>query len=197
MSSTLQRIALKAGLAVGGLLVFGVLLYLNHLYRQGRDGRLLVVAPLTASLSATLDGTPIELGPGQVRRVTVAHGEHELVVTAPAPLERTFTIDSGRNPRVVPVLAEQCYVELDVTTSHYGQGQRPPPTVARVTRHDDVWISLDGLAFTEAELPDSASYTTNSSGDVTDVQLVQLWRPVPCALDGRPDEILRALGYVN
>ncbi len=195
--SSLKKIGALAVMGVAAMAAFGVLLYLNHLFREGRDGRVLIVAPLTAPLSATLDGAPIQLAPGEVHRATVSHGEHRLEVTGPEPFSRRFTIDSGRNPRVVPVLAEQCYVELDVTRSHYGEGARPAPSVARVVRHDDVWISLDGLAFTEAELPSSARYSTNSRGDVTNVQLIQLWRPIPCALDGRPDEILRALGYVR
>lgn len=195
--SAMKRLALKALLGLGGLVVFGIALYANHMYREGRDARLIVVAPLTAPLRATLDGAPIELAPGGVTRITVPQGAHELVVIAPFPLTRRFTIDSGRNPRVVPVLAEQCYVELDVTTSHYGEGARPLPSAARVVRHDDVWISLDGLAFTEAELPPSTEIRTTAGGRVTGVGLVQLWRPIPCELDGRPAEILQALGYTR
>lgn len=193
--SALKRLGFKFLAGTIGLAVFGVAIYANHMYREGSDARLIVVAPLTSPLVATLDGTPIALGAGEVTRLTVAHGAHELVVSVPAPLNRRFVVDSGRNPRVVPVLAEQCYVELDVTSSHYGEGARPLPRPARVVRHDDVWISLDGLAFTEAELPDATEITTTRSGRVTGVGLVQLWRPVPCELDGRPDQVLRALGY--
>ena len=183
------------GLAVVGLVAIGV----DAVWKQKKDGELVVFAPPDAAARVRIDGgEPIELAPGEVRRIQAGHGLHEVTIEAPQALQRRPSIESGRQSRGVPTLAAQCFAELDVTLSHYGEtAGKEPPKVLHVTQETDVFEVPSPFALSEAELPDHLTDKVNRDGEIVHVQLQQLFRAVPCATKDEPPAALRFLGYVR
>jgi hypothetical protein len=177
-----------------GLVAIGV----NAIWEGERPGTIVLFAPPDTPARVRIDdGEPIELPAGSVRRLEAEHGPHVVRVEAPTPLERVVHVESGRQHRGVATLGEQCFAELDVTLSHYGEsaGTRPPG-VNQVERHTEVWEVPSTFHLTEDELPDHTTDTVNGDGEYTNVQLVQLYRSVPCeAADAGDPAVLAALGY--
>jgi hypothetical protein len=178
-----------------GLVAIGV----HAVWKQKKDGELVVFAPPDVPARVRIDGgTPIDLQPGEVRRIQAGHGVHEVQVEAPVALQRQPKIESGRQSRGVPTLATQCFAELDVTLSHFGEtAGKEPPKVVRITQETDVFEVPSPFALSEAELPDHLTDRVNRDGEIVSVQLQQLFRAVPCASKDDPQAALRTLGYVR
>jgi len=176
-----------------------VAIALDAVWKQRKDGEIVVFAPPDAAARVRIDGgAPIELAPGEIRRVTLGHGTHDVDIEAPQALHRHATIESGRQLRGVPTLATQCFAELDVTLSHYGESAgKEPPKVVKVDEYEGEFEAPSPYALTESELPKQLVDKVNRSGEIVDVQLQQLYRTVPCATKADPQATLRALGYAR
>lgn len=194
-----MRIKRSTAILLGVFVVGVVAIALDAVWKQRKDGEIVVFAPPDAAARVRIDGgAPIELAAGEIRRVSAGHGAHDVEVEAPQALHRHATIDSGRQHRGVPTLATQCFVELDVTLSHYGEtaGKRPP-NVVKVDEYTDEFEVPSPYALVESELPKQLVDKVNRSGEIVDVQLQQLYRTVPCATKADPTAVLRALGYAR
>lgn len=183
------------GVFVLGLVAIGV----DAVWKQKKDGEIVVFAPPDAPARVRVDGgAPIVLAPGEVRRIQAGHGVHDVQVEAPVALQRQPKIDSGRQSRGVPTLATQCFAELDVTLSHFGESAgKEPPKVLHITEESDVFEVPGPFALSEAELPDHLTDKVNGAGEIVHVQLQQLFRAVPCTTKDDPQAALRFLGYVH
>ena len=191
-----MRLSTKIGIGVftTGLVAIGV----DAVLKDQADGTLVFFAPTHTIARLVVDGQSIEIEPGEVGRVTVEHGAHTVEVQTPHPRRATVTIDSGRNLIAVPLGPEQCFVELNVTLSHYGDGAgTSPPRVSDRVRHQDPFHVPQTYALTEDELPDHTTERVNSRGDIVGINLVHLFRPVPCDVMEQDDAVLAVLGYVQ
>jgi hypothetical protein len=171
----------------------------DAMWKDARPGTMVLFAPADAPVTVIVDdGAPVALAPGEVRRLEAEHGAHT-VRTADGAVTRTVTVESGRQLRGVPLIAEQCFVELDVTMSHYGESAgRERPTISQSFRHAEPFAVANVWPLTESELPSHTTDRVRSDGTYADVQLVHLFRTVPCAaMDAGADATLAALGYTR
>jgi hypothetical protein len=190
-----RKTVVLLGVAVVGLVAIGV----DAVWKQKKDGEIVVFAPPDAAARVRIDGgEPIDLKPGEIRRLQAGHGAHDVQVEVPQALQRQPTLESGRQSRGVPTLATQCFAELDVTLSHFGESAgKEPPKVLHITEESDVFEVPGPFALSEAELPDHLTDKVNSDGEIVHVQLQQLFRAVPCTTKDDPQAALRFLGYVR
>ncbi|HET6583857.1 MAG TPA: hypothetical protein VFG69_10420 [Nannocystaceae bacterium] len=187
--------AILIGLFVLGLVAIAV----DAIWKDRKDGTIVVLAPPEAATRVRIDGgEAIEISAGEVKRIPAAHGVHDVDIETPAALHRHAEVKSGRQLRGVPTLASQCFAELDVTLSHYGEtaGKRPPEVV-KITQETDVFALPSVFPLAESELPDHLTDRVGADGELAHVQLMQLYRTVPCATKDDPQAALRFLGYVR
>ena len=153
----------------------------------------LVFAPPRAPVLATVDGgEPVRVPAGRVGTVPLTQGAHKVKLqVGGASVEHVVTVQAAYERIVLPALDPQCFVTLDVTTSHY---QRPSqagqaPALPHVTqRHTEAGpFKLPATAhLSEADLPDRTQDQTGA----------YLFRPAACALLSLSDaDLLGGLGY--
>jgi hypothetical protein len=161
---------------VGGLVVAVVVAaVVQKLVQHRGHGTLVVFAPADRAVDVEVDGKPHALAAGGFVRVSAAPGKHRVAVVG-GPT-RDVTLESGLHILAVPTLATQCFVELDVTVSHYGQGGVAPTVTGRF-RRDQPFI-LPDYPLSNAELPKERVDKVRR-GKVVGVQLVHLFRTETC-----------------
>lgn len=185
--------AILIGVFVLGLVAIGV----DAMWKDRKDGTIVVFAPPDAATRVRIDGgAPFDLAAGEVRRIPAGHGVHDVDVETPAAIHLHAEVTSGRQHRGVPTLATQCFAELDVTLSHYGDtAGKQPPKVVRITQESDVFEVPSVFPLGESELPDHLTDRVGRDGEIAHVELMQLYRTVPCTAKDDPQAALRFLGY--
>jgi hypothetical protein len=146
----------------------------QKLVQHHGHGTLVVFAPADRAVAVEVDGKSHALAAGGYVRVSAAPRKHRVVVAGPT---REVTLESGLHILAVPTLATQCFVELDVTVSHYGQGGVAPTVTGRF-RRDQPFI-LPDYPLSKAELPKERVDKVRR-GKVVGVQLIHLFRTEPC-----------------
>ena len=155
-----------------------VAITVNVLVNQRKDGGIVLFAPPRGAVRVSVDGAPaLTLAAGEHRRLRARRGEHTVAVEGGPRFP--VQIRNGFDLLGVPTLAEQCFVELDVTLSHYGEGGSPP----KVSKRDRVTgpFQLPKTYYlSEDELPRQVSERIDPDGKIVGMQLVFLYRSVPC-----------------
>jgi len=131
----------------------GTYVYFAHI--RAPQGELVVLAsdqPVSFSIDG---GPPIEVPARGRHKVWLAAGGHRLEVTAPEALVREFEL-TERKTTVVPVLAEQCFVTLDVTQSHYdvGGGKQYAPQLVDTQRTSSAFEPAYGARTSIDDIPE-------------------------------------------
>lgn len=177
----------KSWLLTGGmvLVMCGLCVVAGVWSHYEGGGTVHVVGVADDNTNLLIDGQQITtLARGEHHHHAVPQGAHEITVARQTGPSRTHavTIDHGGWNRVLPATG-QCFVALDVTEAHYGDGERPTVT----ERH------FDGEPFPGAAFRYGASELPRSipRGD-----RVELLTEVPCRLATAADPaILDAAGY--
>jgi hypothetical protein len=174
---------------LGVAVIVGQALYKSYL----GDGQAVVFAPPDRAVDVSLDGGQSATIPaGEFRRYTASQGDHKLqVVLDGQTSERPFMIKSGHSHMGVPVLDEQCYVALDVATSHYkfsgaSDADKPLPYLHRRYREQGAFNLPKPFYFREDHLPKSKRAGAG----------VYLFYTVPCqVIEWDANKLVRAMGY--
>ena len=178
------------GVAIGGAALGAA----GLIKEQLSPGTLVVAAPIDSPAWVVVGGKRFQIPAGDVLRKPLTHGTHTVELGAPKPRTVQVVIKSGRNVTAVPVFDEQCFVELDVTISHYGDtADRYPPKVSNRFRHREPFHV--SWPMTERELPKSTTEKVKRNGKIVDIKLVHMLRPVPCSVVDDDAAALAALGY--
>ena len=171
----------KGRIALAVVFVVGVAaIVIQKMWESRRPGRIVVFAPPDRDVELTVDGERLALKAGGFARRELAHGGHHVAVKdGPA---RDLQIRDGFDLLAVPTLPTQCFAEIDVTLSHYGQA-RSRPKVTRVFRRDRPFQLPKTFALSEAELPKQTTERVNRDGKIVGMQLVFMFQTVPCTED--------------
>ncbi|HEY8431631.1 MAG TPA: hypothetical protein VIL20_24795 [Sandaracinaceae bacterium] len=119
----IARAALAAAASVMLALVGA---YLGSRWRG--SGHVFVLAPRDGDVKIRFDdGEPVRVAAGEVIARQLPRGTHRVEVDhgGLAPLVHQVRIDHGGQRWVVPSTEDQCFLEVDVTTSAYGAGGEP------------------------------------------------------------------------
>jgi hypothetical protein len=121
------------------------------------EGTVHVVAPGDSELEVAIDGAaPQTLQPGEHFKTHLPQGEHQVALSvAGVEKKQKVRVTSGFTDLVVPAEG-QCFVNLDVTKSHYeSSSSAASPTVDRRFRETTPFDLPGSTYFTDAELPRS------------------------------------------
>jgi hypothetical protein len=147
-------------------------------FQDRADGTIVIFAPVEKEVKANIDGLLVTIPPGGFYRFHARHGMH--LIDVPNVIKQEVMVKSGREVWGVPTRRDMCFEEQDVTLSHYGStAGKEPPKVARafiLTRP----FHLPVEALDESELPKSASERVGSDGKIKSMQLVFLFKAMPC-----------------
>jgi hypothetical protein len=175
------------------LAVLGVAGQFVWLHYYG-DGMGFVFAPARTPVQVQLDGsTVIRVPAGDVRAMALPRGAHRIrIELAGASIEHELTIEGDQDNFALPVLAEQCFVTLDVTRSHYAKGGKSrgaqAPYITKRNRRSEAFRLASGHFYRESDLPET---TQKSVG-------VYLVRELPCSRMHLADDLLlESLGYAG
>ncbi|MCA9605535.1 MAG: hypothetical protein KC619_08065 [Myxococcales bacterium] len=177
----------KSWLLTGGMvLVMGGLCVVAGVWNHANgSGTVHVVGVADDNTNFLVDGQQITaLARGEHHHYALAQGVHEITVARQTGPSRTHSvnIDHGGWSQVLPA-TDQCFVVMDATEAHYGDGTRPTVT----ERHFDGEPFQDlGGYYETRELPRSISRGAR----------VIMVSEVPCRLASAPDDaLLAAAGY--
>ena len=185
MKKILISVLVLAALGVAGQFVW------LHYYG---DGTGFVFAPARTPVQVQLDGrTAIRVPAGDIQAMALPLGAHRIQIElAGTSIEHELTIEDSQDIYALPVLAEQCFVTLDVTRSHYTKGGKAKgaqaPYVTKRHRQSEAFKLTKGHFYRESDLPET---TQKSVG-------VYLVRELPCSRMHLADDLLlESLGYAG
>ena len=183
----------KVIISVLALAVLGMAGQFVWLHYYG-DGTGFVFAPTRTPIQVQLDGSSVIRVPaGDVQAMALSRGSHRIKIElAGASIEHELIITGAQDIFALPVLAEQCFVTLDVTRSHYTKGGKAKgaqaPYVTKRHRQSEAFKLAKGHFYREADLPET---TQKSVG-------VYLVRELPCSRMHLADDLLlESLGYAG